>query len=57
MKSVKIKSAILSGVAATSMMFAGAALAQDYSWTFQTSAQAGDNFFQSRKIGRTASKR
>ncbi|MGB7432436.1 MAG: TRAP transporter substrate-binding protein [Ahrensia sp.] len=39
------KSIALSGIVAVSTLYASTALAQDYQWTFQTSAQAGDNFF------------
>ncbi|KHA54220.1 TRAP transporter substrate-binding protein [Sulfitobacter geojensis] len=39
------KSLVLSGIVAASTLSASTALAQDYQWTFQTSAQAGDNFF------------
>ncbi|WP_394155063.1 TRAP transporter substrate-binding protein [Loktanella salsilacus] len=39
------KSLVLSGIVATSTLTASTALAQEYQWTFQTSAQAGDNFF------------
>ncbi|WP_386679097.1 TRAP transporter substrate-binding protein [Loktanella sp. R86503] len=38
-------SLVLSGIVATSTLSASTALAQEYQWTFQTSAQAGDNFF------------
>ena len=41
----KLKSTILGGLTAASILFAGSAIAQEYQWTFQTSAQAGDNFF------------
>ena len=40
-----LKFKIFSSILAAFMAFAGAALAQEYQWTFQTSAQAGDNFF------------
>jgi TRAP-type mannitol/chloroaromatic compound transport system substrate-binding protein len=40
-----LKSFALSGIVAVSTLSASTALAQDYQWTFQTSAQAGDNFF------------
>ena len=39
------KSLVLSGIVAASTLSASTALAQEYQWTFQTSAQAGDNFF------------
>ena len=42
---MNLKSTIFSSILAAFMAFAGAALAQEYQWTFQTSAQAGDNFF------------
>jgi len=45
MKLTNVKSAVFGGVVAAGVMFAGTALAQEYQWTFQTSAQAGDNFF------------
>lgn len=39
------KSLALSGIVAVATLSASTVLAQDYQWTFQTSAQAGDNFF------------
>ncbi len=38
-----VKTAILSAV--STLVLCGSAFAADYVWTFQTSAQAGDNFF------------
>ncbi|MBT0958438.1 TRAP transporter substrate-binding protein [Alphaproteobacteria bacterium KMM 3653] len=45
MTQTTFKSLVLSGIVAASTLCASTALAQDYQWTFQTSAQAGDNFF------------
>lgn len=45
MRTFTLKSIALSGFALASSLVASTALAQDYQWTFQTSAQAGDNFF------------
>ena len=45
MKNHNFKAFMLSGIAAASTLFATTAFAQEYQWTFQTSAQAGDNFF------------
>jgi len=42
---MKIKSMLLSSAAAALCIFANSAMAADYEWTFQSSAQAGDNFF------------
>ena len=39
------KSLVMGGVVAVASLIAGGAIAQDYQWTFQSSAQAGDNFF------------
>ncbi len=45
MTNYTLKSLVLSGIVAVSTLSASTVLAQDYQWTFQTSAQAGDNFF------------
>jgi TRAP-type mannitol/chloroaromatic compound transport system substrate-binding protein len=45
MKNLNFRAVMLSGIAAASTLFATTAFAQEYQWTFQTSAQAGDNFF------------
>ena len=45
MKNSFIKSIVASIAVATLSGFAPSAEAADYSWTFQTSAQSGDNFF------------
>ncbi|AKO96716.1 TRAP-type mannitol/chloroaromatic compound transport system, periplasmic component [Marinovum algicola DG 898] len=45
MTAYTLKSAFLSGLVAATSLMASTALAQEYQWTFQTSAQAGDNFF------------
>ncbi len=45
MKVKTLKWSLFGGLTAASMLFAGNAIAQDYEWTFQTAAQAGDNFF------------
>ncbi|PVB60963.1 TRAP transporter substrate-binding protein [Labrenzia sp. 011] len=45
MKPINLKSAIFCGVVAAGALTGGTAIAQEYQWTFQTSAQAGDNFF------------
>ncbi|MGK7663398.1 MULTISPECIES: TRAP transporter substrate-binding protein [Marinovum] len=45
MTAYTLKSALLSGLVAATSLMASTALAQEYQWTFQTSAQAGDNFF------------
>ncbi|MEJ8474416.1 TRAP transporter substrate-binding protein [Roseibium algae] len=39
------KTSIVGGLAVAASLMGPAAHAQDYQWTFQTSAQAGDNFF------------
>lgn len=45
MSTFKLKPVMLAAVLAASMQCATSALAADHEWTFQTSAQAGDNFF------------
>ena len=45
MTAYTLKSALLGGLVAATSLMASTALAQEYQWTFQTSAQAGDNFF------------
>ncbi|NQZ31956.1 MAG: TRAP transporter substrate-binding protein [Oceanospirillaceae bacterium] len=42
---MKIKSKILTSAVAALCFFSHSAMAADYEWTFQSSAQAGDNFF------------
>ena len=44
MKTQFLKTTV-AGVAIAASLFATGAKAQEYQWTFQTSAQAGDNFF------------
>jgi TRAP-type mannitol/chloroaromatic compound transport system substrate-binding protein len=41
----KLKSLMVGSVVAVSTLFTSTAFAQEFKWTFQTSAQAGDNFF------------
>ncbi|MFT7369966.1 MAG: TRAP-type mannitol/chloroaromatic compound transport system substrate-binding protein [Alteromonas macleodii] len=45
MEFTNLKTAVVGSVFIASTLFANTAIAQDYQWTFQTSAQAGDNFF------------
>ena len=45
MTAFTLKTVALSGLVAVSSLAASTALSQEYQWTFQTSAQAGDNFF------------
>ncbi len=45
MKTRFLKTTVAGAAIAASSLFATGAMAQDYQWTFQTSAQAGDNFF------------
>lgn len=45
MKFSKLKSIIVGGLCAAASLLPLSVLAQEYQWTFQTSAQAGDNFF------------
>ncbi|PRY74340.1 TRAP-type mannitol/chloroaromatic compound transport system substrate-binding protein [Yoonia maritima] len=45
MKLSNIRSAVIGGVVAATALVGTAAFAQDHQWTFQSSAQAGDNFF------------
>ena len=40
-----LKSVIIAGLTASTSLYATMAVSQEYQWTFQTSAQAGDNFF------------
>ncbi|SNR41800.1 TRAP transporter substrate-binding protein [Puniceibacterium sediminis] len=45
MTTYNLKSIVLGGAVAATSLIASSAFAQEYQWTFQTSAQAGDNFF------------
>ncbi|GAA6210096.1 TRAP transporter substrate-binding protein DctP [Cognatishimia sp. WU-CL00825] len=45
MKTLILKSTVVSAVFASTALLATTAIAQEHQWTFQTSAQAGDNFF------------
>ena len=45
MKTKFLKTTVAGAAIAAASLLATSALAQEYQWTFQTSAQAGDNFF------------
>ena len=45
MKTQFLKTTVAGAAIAAASLLATSALAQEYQWTFQTSAQAGDNFF------------
>jgi len=49
MKTQFLKTTV-AGVAIAASLFATGAMAQEYQWTFQTSAQAGDNFFPIEEV-------